>query len=476
MGKTMQVDRSRYDALRGKSEEAKRKRRRSEEELEMARRRMQESLADMERMSRLDTRQFREALQEEDRRMRLSLEEVETEIRREIYKENENLQREINSLRKAVDGTNVEIDRVNRRIGEIAEEFDRRLGEILARMDGERSRAGVYVYQLEELVSQIDPLYPEKLTPGEAEPLRDALEFAYSDMDNGDFQAAIGVAQEHIVRAAELLARLKGLNDEFNRLGLRISEAVVQIRGLICGLSDNAANEQDVSITVGDDMFEFCYDGDVEHWSEGLYMELCRKFDSLERRVKEEYIPDMDLAHMREALGEINVFGGGFERCGCFAREEFLASCHVQGTAARIHEAVTKNSTWELADSGFENGDDRRSYLLSYTDRKGNCVTVVIFSEDGNIAAGSSRDAGFSVDASDGSGTEHTGMSRVIRDDVVSRIQKSGIDMGGVSFSKPGDRTGRKAEVFLDEEYKRGTGIKNRRINTARMQMNLHGM
>ena len=465
---TIQVRNEELNEMRCKSEAARKKREQSARELDLARQRLQTSENELADHSKLDSRELHRAVKEEERKVLRELDNVGRDLQKEILQQNAGLRGELADIRRSVAGTNEEIDRVNGRIQDVSRQFESRIRSISERMRKQGDRARLYANQLQDVLDRIGELHSGLLTPGEAELIQEAMEFVITDIKNEDYQAAIGLSQANLPTAIELQARLERLNDEFNKLSVSIAEAIVRIREQITKLTDIDANVKYVHIVIGNKEFDFRYNGDLNHWSNGLFYQLCNNFDRLAERVRDEYIRNMDLQNMRIADKDIPLYSSRFERCASFAEEEFNISCRVQGTAERIHDALTEDDSWTLLDSGFEQNDDRRSYHSSYGDGQGNRSAIVIIpSVIRNGRNGS--EAQFSVGACDGEQVMDAAMCRILRDAIIARLRHCGISTdGGEDY-----RQSNNAEAFINQIYTLGDGIKTERLRQARNQMKL---
>ncbi len=220
---TMQVRNIELNEMRRKSEAARVKREQADRDLESARRRLQATTKEIAVYSELDSEQLRSAIKEEERKVLRELYNAGEVLQREILSSNRALNDELVEIRRSVARSNEEIDRVNRRISEVAWQFESNIRSIADRMREQGDRARLYANQLQDTLDRIFELHPELLTPGESEMLREAMDFVITDIRNEDYQAAIGLAQDNLPTAIELQARLERLNDEFNELSVAIA-------------------------------------------------------------------------------------------------------------------------------------------------------------------------------------------------------------------------------------------------------------
>ncbi len=222
-------------------------------------------------------------------------------------------------------------------------------------------------------------------------------------------------------------------------------------------------------MTIGKDEFDFIYDGNIDHWSSGLFYQLCDSFDGLEERVRFEYIENMDLENMRIANRDIPEYLSRIDRCISFADEEFDISCRVQGTAIRINDALTEDDTWHLTESGFENNDDRQSYYSSYGDGQGNRSVIVVLPNVLRNGNKTNCEAQFYIGTCDGAIMKDPAMCRILRDAIIARLRQFDIGIGNTCDYRQSDST----EVFICQINTIGEEIKADRLRIVSNQIKL---
>lgn len=440
--------------LRAHSQWAQQQRARTEEELQAARRRLEEATAAAQRLPNSP----QEALQAEQARLQQRLGQLEDSLRREIEEQNARLCREIEEIRARQARADAAVDDAARRVQAVAERFDREFRAAAQRVRGQRERAQFFCDQLEALLEGIAPLHPEKLTPGRAEPLWDSLRLAGADLDSGDCQAAIAVAQAALPEAAALLGELERRRGEYQRLSTQVRAALEEVRRGIRELQDRAANAKTVQAEGGG---LYRYDGDIAFWSGGLFGRLCAAFEEDARRAGDD-LDDMALDRLREAAERLPLYLGRLQRCRAFAEGEFLLSCGVQELALAIYNALTEDGSWELIQSGFQDGDPRLSYTETFQDALGNTAAAVV--QPGRAKG----DAAPSLTL-DACGGEGGGMRTLLREALLARLAACGVDVSSCGEPAPG----RDASAFVREACARGARLREERVAGAYRRINL---
>ena len=462
------VDNQVYNDVRKRSNEAKIRMNMSDAALENAQIRLHNVLKEIEGRSDLEAAELSKRIRDEGERILQEVGVIKEQIQSEIDVQNGLLRKEMDSLRKELSETNSNIDVLHHRIHQMTAQFNARLQKLFDQIGQQEYRAGIYVQQLADILFEIDGLHPDKLTPGRAEVLRDALTFARTDMDNGDYQAAIGLAQENIVEALSLQAELEALNGEYDRLCVQLQEAFLAVQTLLVSLSDFDANSEFRRIVIGYNSLEYSYNGDIDHWSNGLFFRLCDAYYEEYDRINRVYIPEMDLENMRAALLSIPGYTDRIEECRKYADGVFRTSCRVLGSADRINRILTKENNLELLTAGFDGEDDRRAYSLVYGDGNGNRIIVVVIPDQALSNPGSGGEARFTVDACDGDSITDPGRCRVVRDAAIARIGAGGVDTGGLKKRQDGYFEGKESQSFIDSGYANGREIRNNGLQEMR--------
>lgn len=469
---TVRVRNEELNEMRRKSEAARRKRDQAAKDLDLARQRLDSSVREMQERSKPDSKELRRAVKEEERRVLRELDGISTDLRRELTEQNSILRKELDDIRRSISNTEHEIDRVNDRISQVSEQFNERIRNFTERLRGEKERSLAYRNELQELLNDIKQLHPELLTPGQADIIEEALNFINVDIKNEDFQAAIGLAQDNLPTAVVLLGTLERLNDEFNTLSVTIAEAIVRVRERISALVDYTANSHDCHLQIGNDNFDFYYDGDIEHWSSGLFYRLCDSFDALENRINDEYISNMEMDNLRVADVDVPDYIRRFERCVLFAEEEFNISCRVQGTATRINNSLTSDDSWMVDNSGFVNEDDRLSYIINYYDGQGDQSVIVVLPVLGKSPRNNNCEAQFSVGTLNAGNTRNPALCEILRKAICGRLAHSGMDVERLNRDSRNATSG-DIEAFSHAICNTGDEIKDERVRTVRTQIKL---
>lgn len=456
------VDDDSLNDLRYRSQLAEQRRSRAEQDLREAHRRLAETEAAASRRIDGDRQRLQAALRAEEDRLSGEFSRLQSSLDQAIQQQNRELHRQLDGLRGDLARTNARVDSAEQQIKDLTDRFDREFRAIADRSAAQRERAQCYRDQLDGLLRGIDGLHPEQLAPGQAEPLRDSRRFLDADLANGDYQAAIGVAQSNLPAALRLLGELEQRNGEYDRLSVQVRASILQVRQRMQELEDPKGN---AAVVQSSDL-EFSYNGDIEFWSGGLLGQLCASFDREQGQV-EEYLADMDLENLRIAVERIPQYLPRLDLCRQFAREEFHLSCGVQELALNLHDALTEDGSWALTRSGFPEGDPRRSYWAVFQDPLGHTAAAVV-----QPNRGGEPPAVFSLDACDGDQVRNEGLCAILRDGALARLTDWGIPPSALGQDR-GSRQGQEPAQFISRVCADGAKKRRARIQAVRRLIDL---
>ena len=287
------------------------------------------------------------------------------------------------------------------------------------------------------------------------------------DMTNGDYQAAIGVAQTKIPEAVALRTRLEILNAEFRDLQAEATQLIEELQQRIQQLQDTGRNSR--SITVGANSYE--YDGDIVYWTNDLFTVVEQNFNGTCQRF-ELAETEMDLASMRIAINQLNQIALQLTECEELAQHEFQLFGMVQNLASTIYEVLTEDEAWTLSRSGFAEDDARRAFQMAYVDGDGNTASFVVIPNREVSSQGRLGEIQFMVDVCDGIKTRNRERCAILRNGILSRLQSHGIEIGAHNHN-PRYAISSDQVSFINEATSQGDRIKENRLAIVREQLQL---
>ena len=315
---------------------------------------------------------FRDQLQREREAARAEIQAERTRTANEIA----NVNNRIDRTNRAVDGIRRATDTIARRVDSMAREYDRRFNEIAQREAGNKERAFLHSAELSDLLASIEALKPNKFTDGtEYTDLSSLLDSINQNIENGQYDAALALAQGNILNARHLFATLTVINEEFNDRLRRVRTLQSELRERIESYGDKAGNEL---IYPGKDGEEFRQQYDINEWSGGMFGRIVARFEEISERLEnaEEDI-SIDLEEIERISLSLEHIEESITECDTFARNELIASYAVEETARTIYQALNDEG-YSNVENGFVDGDERKPYPLVFDDGNGNTVSVVV--------------------------------------------------------------------------------------------------
>lgn len=429
------------------------------------RRQVENEMNRMRRQSDLSTQQALDQIQNMTNALFAENDALRAEMERQLLQYTQQTQRQLADFQESVTGVEIQAAEIDRKIDALSAEVAERFRELADAAAQEKQRAQLYASQYALILRQIHALHPEKLTPGEVEQNYDPVaDFLEMDLANGDYQAAIGVAQTKMPEALAFQLRLEVLNAEFSNLCSRADYAVQILSQNIRHLSISQENIR--MFTVGNAQYE--YDGDLMYWTDGLFQLVIDNFENTcgDYETAES---GMDLERMRRCLEYFNQIDRQLERCGALAEEQFLLFAAIGNLADSICSCLTGDEAWTLTEDGFINQDMRGSFQMSYTDGDGNTATFVLLPRRERDTTGEIQ---FLVDVINDSGIRDANRCFYIRQGLLSRLLQAKIEIGANNrdagyHASPDKRT------FLTRASAQGNKMKEERLEAARMQLQL---
>lgn len=462
-----------YNEAKRRDEQLAQERRRADQKVVDVKQRLYSVENEISNQTNLDRKELDWKLARERERLIEGLDALDESVRLELGRQNIRFREQLDAVRMDMGRVNVRVSQVGQRIDELADQFNSNINSILSRVENQKDRARAYSNQLRLLLEHIAELHPDKLTPGEYELLSEGLAYAESDANNGDYEAAIGVAQTHIPAAAELRTRLEVLNDEFSQLVVQIHDRCNEVYSRIQELRIPEKNQQMLSFK---DPEKTKFDGRIPFWSNGVFEEIVNRFERICDDVENNYEISMDIESLRRALGDILVINRNLDECISFAHSEYLEYVSICELAQRIHNVLTMDNSWTLVDSGFVENDERRSFTIRYSNGVGLEASIVIIPvrdvlhrcKDGSFEYSETQ---FRIDVFQVGDDQDVQLCNLTRSGILAQLVDGGVDVGN-NANLQGTTTSNSDE-FISTIVMAGDKIKDGRIAAAKDRVGL---
>ena len=339
-----------------------------------------EALSDAERRRKnttgIDMRELDVRLSNVRQQTEEEIAQISEDLRLAMGRHAEEYQRQIAHLRR-------QATTVDRKIGSLEEDvlsISHRLNEefraITDQIASQKQRASAYIAELVRICDSIAGLHPDKLelhfqellAPG-TKTISDSLQYLQFDMENEDYQAAIGVAQTRIPEALYIQSQLEVLNARFQQTQSDTNneaDYAAQCR-------NRAAEIMDVPDA------EYINDRDTDYWTEGMYSRLVHEYESAQAN-QTLFAEDMDIEGLEHVRQEFKRLAAQFLLCREIAETQFRLSCQVQDAAQAVWDILRADGkgSWLLQSGNYFSDDYRSSYILSMEDSFGHYARIVI--------------------------------------------------------------------------------------------------
>ncbi len=407
-------------------------------------------------------REMARILQDENRQM---LEQMEREFRTQ----EENTQRQMNELYGNLETLSRRTEALDGKINDLSNQVSRRFQEMADAVAQEKLRAQLYVNQFSDILRQIRQLHPEKLLPGQVEQdLEPVADFLRVDLGNGDYQAAIGLAQTKIPEAAAMQIRLQLLNREFEVLRAQNQEAI----GLLTARVQRLLRPQENICEILVNAVAYEYDGEIMFWSDNVLQNALDNFEETTLRYRRAESA-MDLERMRQTLDHFAQVSTHLTDCEALGKEQFRIYGMIGDLAGRIHDSLTRDETWRLLSDQFTGGDVRRTFEMTYADGDEDIATFVLVPNREVSPQGEPGEVQFLIDVNGPRGTQDQNRCALVRRGLLSRLVQDQIDIGEHN-SSGGHITSPDQKTFLNQATVQGDKIKDERLAAVREQLQLH--
>lgn len=297
----------------------------------------------------------------------------------------------------------------------LAEAYNGMIGPVLAGQGQGEERAHATLKEVDRLLDQIRTLHPEVLLPAEYASLEALRSSIAANMETGDFQAALAVSQGSVLRASRILTRLAALSQRQEVLSARLREQAAELQAKAERLASPGGT---LSFELDGAATELPYD--ISFWSHGTFDGIAREIAGLNRYLQST--ASLGEGNLRAAEDQIARLEELLNTCDREARRELAGAAAVEHTVQRLYAGLDARG-WSLNDSGWQDGDSRKSYSMIYADGLGNAVSIV-------VAGGETPETpSFFYEAF----SESKGMAAVVKADVGAVLQEEGLIPGLVT-------------------------------------------
>ncbi len=348
-------------------------------------RRLSELSRETAGMSADDLREIQKKFDQSNREIQEEVESLREELGKSLGKLTLEYKRSIADISRAAEKNKRDLESLNKEITSLEAKIKKQFDELAQQIQTNRKRALYYYDHLKQTVERISKLFPEKyelLYPDQLQPnyytLRSSVGSVVEDIEQGNYEVAIGLAQIRLPEAISILGLLEFYHKSF-------LDADAAAKGAFSKLMDRVKKHDGKKVTtvcINDDI-EFDDEYGIAYWVRELYSELKARISETKSRLeacKESNDAD-GLTMVRRDIDELNE-----QLSICEQIEENERRLHYECVykAHMIRRALvrTKQNPWSLDGKIQTNQDDlREPVYMELTRSDGYRATVACIPE-----------------------------------------------------------------------------------------------
>ena len=425
---------------------------RNNREIERLRQLEQERRNELVRINRLSSRAIENAVDFITLTGRASVQRLNEQVRHRIEERTQDLSGQVDAVRREAADARFRIASASDTIERIAIEYNDIINGITSAERNDETRANAILAELDSLIAQIRELHPQVHMPAEYSAIEANRASVASNIQSGDYQAAIMVSQGSIIDTSRVLMRLIAICEQNHMWLSEAHDALTDVQMRIDSLS---SQEGRIVINLGEDSFESEYD--IDYWSNGDFSNIVSEVTHIAQRLNhsdENPVTSDELRDITRRIGELNEL---LTVCDLDARNELCGSIAVENTAQRLYDNLTGRG-WNLADSGRREDDSRKPYTMTYDDGTGNTISIV-------IASGNTTDRpAFFYEAF----SQNEGMASLVKDGVGAALVSEGLNPQN-TVHRDDCHNNPEPETFINNVSTEADQMRQQRLNANRI-------
>lgn len=244
------------------------------------------------------------------------------------------------------------------------------IANILQREAANQQSAQVLIEDLEKLIAHTESNLPhEKFAPGQLEKVRRQVEAAKAHIENAP-QTSIATGQQAYFDLVDLREEVLEKEAEFN---LWLDNTLEAMRALF----ESIAQNRQVVLKVDEDEVA---EKEVDFWTRGAYQALAQQVEALKKEL-EENRKTISLERIKEIFDTIE----GLQKQQRALLKESIERVVSSQARAEIGDVIVEtleNEGFTLEESGYEQSDERNTYLIKVVNRAGTEIVAAIVPDD----------------------------------------------------------------------------------------------
>ena len=374
------VNRNQYNTMRNRAQQSDSRKKTADSEVKQEAAKLDQLRRESSGMSAADLQRMQRRFDDANRALQKELEDLRVELGLQLGRQAVETRRALDEIRRLAEGNKRDLEEVNRQIGALEKRIDREVRRLAQQMEGKRKQALCCCDRYGELVKRVQELFPEKyelLFPDVLQPgfyvLQTGLGYVLDNIEHGDYEAAIGVAQTRIPEATRMLGHLEFFHSAFLRARTEAEKTLSQVEDHVGQL----AAEKKTVVTLENGV-EYDDKHGAVYWVRELYEELRQKAEQSAETFRE--VADAhDGEGLTELTRELQALQAQLTVCETIEENERRLHYECLEQLSRIYEVLDQNDRglWNLVGVYTDEDDLRKPVYMLLRRPEGYHLTVI---------------------------------------------------------------------------------------------------
>lgn len=305
---------------------------------------------------------------------RAAVAEVEEQVHDHVVVQAEEFGSQLSDLRNQATKLGTRIEVASGKVDELVKDYNEVFSKVMKGLPQEKAKASKILSELDKLLEKIRLLYPENFAATEYASLEAIRTTLAANIEAEDFQAAIFLSQDSVIKASRVLTQLILKNEQYNAQISELQDRVASIQARAEWMSSPNGG---LTFELGEETAE--YDYDINFWSAGRFEKIVASVGELAQQLKNAQAQPVSQGVLDALTEQVTQLDSDLAACDKAARQELAGAIAVENTAQRLYGCLEERG-WELQESGRQDEDSRKPYAMTYEDGSGNTVSIVVAS------------------------------------------------------------------------------------------------
>lgn len=385
------VTREQFNAMQRQANLSDSKRQNADQELLTEKRKLEQLVREGSGMSKEDLQAILKRFDATNKDLQEDLEDLRERFGQELGKQALDNKRAFAEIRRLAEGNKHDLEDLNNEISALEKSIKAHFDKLEKLAQDNRKQALYFYGQLREFAEQIEEqfpdkyevLYPEQLQPG-AYVLRSVLGSVLENIDRGNYEAAIGLAQTYLPAAINILGHLEFYHTAFLNVQANTKKSLSALIGRIKKLE----KPKKTVLNIGKDA-EYEDIHGIAYWTRELFDELKQRLSDTKMR-----FDTCDEAHDTEGLNlisrDLDTLNEQLSICEQIEANERRLHYECCERASQVFDILDANDQklWTLEELHINDADLREPIYMTLVRPEGYRITVACYPErESNLTA-----------------------------------------------------------------------------------------